>query len=93
MFTIGQVAEQAGVAASAIRYYEREGLLPEPERIGGQRRYNEDAVRRLEVIGVAKRAGFSLDDVACCSTRATVASPPTPRFVSSPSASCPRSMP
>ena len=63
MFTIGQVAEQAGVAASAIRYYEREGLLPEPERIGGQRRYSEDAVRRLEVIGVAKRAGFSLDDV------------------------------
>jgi len=60
---IGQVAERAGVAASAIRYYEREGLLPPPERVSGQRRYTEDVVRRLEVIGVAKRAGFALDDV------------------------------
>ena len=61
--TIGQVAAEAGVAASAIRYYEREGLLPTPERVSGQRRYGEDTLRRLEVIGVAKRAGFSLDDV------------------------------
>jgi MerR family transcriptional regulator, redox-sensitive transcriptional activator SoxR len=62
-FTIGQIATEAGVAASAIRYYEREGLLPTPERTSGQRRYTEDALRRLEVIGIAKRAGFSLDDI------------------------------
>ena len=62
-YTIGQVAAEAGVAASAIRYYEREGVLPIPERVSGQRRYTEDTLRRLEVIGVAKRAGFSLDDV------------------------------
>jgi MerR family transcriptional regulator, redox-sensitive transcriptional activator SoxR len=61
--TIGQIAAEAGVAASAIRYYEREGLLPPPERVSGQRRYGEDTLGRLEVIGVAKRAGFSLDDV------------------------------
>jgi DNA-binding transcriptional MerR regulator len=61
--TIGQVAAEAGVAASAIRYYEREGLLPPPQRVSGQRRYGTDAVRRLEVIGVAKRAGFALEDV------------------------------
>jgi MerR family redox-sensitive transcriptional activator SoxR len=60
--TIGQVASRAGVKASAIRYYERIGLLPEPERVSGQRRYDERTVRRLEVIAVAKRAGLTLDD-------------------------------
>jgi len=60
--TIGQVAEKAGVNSSAIRYYERVGVLPEPERRSGQRRYGEETVRRLGVIDVAKRAGFTLDD-------------------------------
>lgn len=61
--SIGEVAGRAGVATSAIRFYERRGLLAVPERAGGQRRYHEDAVRRLEVIEIAKRAGFSLDEV------------------------------
>jgi len=60
--TIGQVATSAGINASAIRYYERVGLLPEPERRSGQRRYTQETVRRLGVIDVAKRAGFTLDD-------------------------------
>ena len=60
--TIGQVAERAGLNTSAIRFYERQGLLPKPARSGGQRRYDEDALRRLQVIDIAKRAGFSLDD-------------------------------
>ena len=60
--TIGQLARQAGLNASAIRYYESVGLLPEPERAGGQRRYRADTLRRLQVIDVAKRAGFSLDE-------------------------------
>jgi MerR family transcriptional regulator, redox-sensitive transcriptional activator SoxR len=60
--TIGEVAARAGLNTSAIRYYERVGLLPEPERRGGQRRYFEVTVRRLGVIDVAKRAGFTLDD-------------------------------
>jgi MerR family redox-sensitive transcriptional activator SoxR len=61
--TIGQVAKRAGLNSSAIRYYEAKGLLPEPARIGGQRRYGEDTLARLGVIDVAKRAGFSLDDI------------------------------
>jgi MerR family redox-sensitive transcriptional activator SoxR len=61
-FTIGQIAAEAGVATSAIRYYEREGVLPEPARVSGQRRYGPDAVKRLEVLEVAKRAGFSLHE-------------------------------
>jgi MerR family redox-sensitive transcriptional activator SoxR len=60
--TIGQVARRAGMRASAIRYYESVGLLPEPPRERGQRRYGGDTLRRLEVIDVAKRAGFSLDE-------------------------------
>jgi MerR family redox-sensitive transcriptional activator SoxR len=62
MLTIGQLAERFGLETSAIRYYERVGVLPEPEREYGHCRYGPDAVRRLEVIDVAKRAGFSLDE-------------------------------
>jgi MerR family transcriptional regulator, redox-sensitive transcriptional activator SoxR len=61
--TIGQVAAEAGVASSAIRYYERVGVLPEPERVSGQRRYGHDAVERLGIVDTAQRAGFSLDEI------------------------------
>lgn len=61
--TIGQVARRAGVASSSIRYYESIGLLPEADRESGQRRYDEDVVRRLEMIAVAQRAGFSLREI------------------------------
>lgn len=61
--TIGQVAVTAGVNPSAIRYYERHGLLPEPHRVGGQRRYDDSILRRLSMLDVAKQAGFSLDEV------------------------------
>ena len=60
--TIGQVARRAGLKTSAIRYYESVGLLPEAPRESGQRRYGDDTLRRLRVIDVAKRAGFSLDE-------------------------------
>ncbi len=60
--TIGEVASLVGLRTSAIRYYESIGVLPEPDREGGQRRYTKETVRRLQVIDIAKRAGFSLDD-------------------------------
>jgi MerR family redox-sensitive transcriptional activator SoxR len=60
---IGEVAERARVRVSAIRFYERRGLLPEPERLGGQRRYTDEVVQRLGVIEAAKQAGFSLEEV------------------------------
>jgi MerR family redox-sensitive transcriptional activator SoxR len=60
--TIGQLAQRFGLNTSAIRYYEREGVLPEAARVSGQRRYGPDAVKRLEVLEVAKRAGFTLDE-------------------------------
>lgn len=60
--TIGQLARRFDLNTSAIRYYEANGILPEPARESGQRRYGPDAVRRMEVLDVAKRAGFTLDD-------------------------------
>lgn len=64
VLTIGEVAKAAGVNASAVRYYERVGVLPEPERSGGQRRYGPDAVDRLHTIHAAQQAGFSLAEIA-----------------------------
>ena len=61
--TIGEVANRAGLNVSAIRYYEAEGLLPAPPRVAGPRRYGDETLSRLRVIDVAKRAGFSLDDI------------------------------
>jgi MerR family redox-sensitive transcriptional activator SoxR len=61
--TIGQVAAHAEVRTSTIRYYESIGVLPEPERQAGQRRYTIDVLRRLAVIDIAQRAGFSLDEI------------------------------
>src|ERR1700736_5359684 len=61
--TIGEVARRAGLRASAIRYYEKIGLLPETQRIGGQRRYEPDVVNYLAVIDVAKAAGFRVDEI------------------------------
>jgi MerR family transcriptional regulator, redox-sensitive transcriptional activator SoxR len=60
---IGEVARRAGIRPSAIRYYESIGLLPEPARIAGRRRYTAEIVRTLSIIGAAQRAGLSLDDV------------------------------
>lgn len=62
--TIGEVARQAGVAASTIRYYESIALLPAPARRGGQRRYDAAILERLSFIAVAQRLGFSLAEIA-----------------------------
>lgn len=61
--TIGEVARRAGVATSSIRYYERIGLLPEPDRLGGQRRYDPEILGKLGFIGVAQSAGFKLREI------------------------------
>lgn len=62
--TIGQVAARAEVAPSAVRYYERRGLLAPDARQSGQRRYSETSLRRLVFIGMLQDAGLSLDDIA-----------------------------
>ncbi|MGH3459298.1 MerR family transcriptional regulator [Aeromicrobium sp.] len=61
--TIGEVARRAGVATSSIRYYERIGVLPAPERRSGQRRYDAHVLGKLGFIGVAQSAGFTLREI------------------------------
>ena len=61
--TIGEVARRTGVATSALRYYEDAGILPAPERVNGRRRYGPDAVRVVEVVRFAQRAGFSHTEI------------------------------
>jgi len=61
--TIGEVAHRTGLRASAIRYYEKIGLLPKTQRVGGQRQYESGVLNYLAVIDVAKSAGFRIDEI------------------------------
>ena len=63
MLTIGEVSARANVAPSALRFYEREGLLGAVRTEGGQRRYHRDVLRRLAFIRAAQRVGLSLDEI------------------------------
>ena len=61
--SISEVARQAGVRPSALRYYESIGLLPEPPRVSGRRRYESGAVQRVAIIQTAQQAGFTLAEL------------------------------
>lgn len=60
---IGEVARRSGFAASALRYYEQQGLLPAVRSPGGQRRYPRSALRRLAFVRAAQNVGLSLEEV------------------------------
>ncbi len=63
--TIGAFAKAAGVNVETIRFYQRKGLLPEPDKpYGGIRRYGRAEVARLRFVKSAQRLGFSLDEIA-----------------------------
>jgi len=61
--TISEVARQVGLQPSAIRYYERIGILPPAQRISGQRRYDTTVLYRLAVIQWARQVGFTLEEI------------------------------
>jgi MerR family redox-sensitive transcriptional activator SoxR len=61
--SIGVVAERSGLAPSALRYYESEGLIQAHRSAGGQRRYERDVLRRLAFIRIAQRVGLTLDEI------------------------------
>ena len=61
--SIGEVAERTGVAVSALRYYEREGLLSTRRSDGGQRRFHRDSLRRIAFVRVAQRVGLTLEEI------------------------------
>ncbi|HUB70176.1 MAG TPA: redox-sensitive transcriptional activator SoxR [Acidimicrobiales bacterium] len=63
MLSIGEVAERAGVATSALRFYERQGLISSQRTSGGQRRYRREVLRRVAFVRAAERVGLSLAEV------------------------------
>jgi MerR family transcriptional regulator, redox-sensitive transcriptional activator SoxR len=63
LLTVSDVAERSGFAPSALRYYEREGLIQATRTSGNQRRYQRNVLRRLAFIRAARNVGLSLDEV------------------------------
>jgi MerR family transcriptional regulator, redox-sensitive transcriptional activator SoxR len=61
--TIGELAKGAGIAPSAIRFYEKAGLLKAPARVNGRRIYSEGAAHQLVLIRFAKANGFTLPEI------------------------------
>jgi len=61
--TIGALSARAGVATSALRFYESEGLIHATRTAGGQRRYPRDALRRVSFIRVAQQVGLTLSEI------------------------------
>ncbi|MEJ7585577.1 MAG: redox-sensitive transcriptional activator SoxR [Acidimicrobiales bacterium] len=63
LLTIGAMAERTGVAPSALRFYEAEGLIHSSRSEGGQRRYERSTVRRVSFIRVAQQVGLTLEEI------------------------------
>lgn len=61
--SIGQIAARAGVAPSALRYYESLGLITSTRTTGDRRRYQRAVLRRIAVIRAAQRVGLTLEDI------------------------------
>jgi len=61
--SVGQVAERSGVAASALRFYERQGLISSDRTAGNQRRYHGDVLCRVAMIRACQRVGLSIADI------------------------------
>ncbi|MCF2531837.1 redox-sensitive transcriptional activator SoxR [Yinghuangia soli] len=74
LLTVSEVAKRSGFAASALRFYEREGLIGALRTSGGQRRYERHVLRRLAFIRAARHVGLSLDEI-----RAALATLPASR--------------
>jgi MerR family redox-sensitive transcriptional activator SoxR len=60
---IGALSERTGVAPSALRFYEAEGLITSTRTEGGQRRYAREVIRRVSFIRIAQQVGLSLDEI------------------------------
>jgi len=76
LLSIGDAARRAGVPASTLRYWERAGLLPAPQRVGGKRRYDTDDLRQLDLLVLAKQLGFSLAEVRVILAGISASEPP-----------------
>jgi MerR family redox-sensitive transcriptional activator SoxR len=63
LLTVGELARRSGFTASAIRFYDKEGLITASRTAGGQRRFERNTLRRLAFIRAARNVGLSLDEV------------------------------
>ncbi|MFG2048744.1 MerR family transcriptional regulator [Micromonospora sp. NPDC048935] len=61
--TVGEVARESGVSGSAVRFYERQGLIAAARTSGNQRRFDSDAACRIRVARVAQRVGLTVNDI------------------------------
>ena len=77
---IGELARITGLAPSAIRYYEKAGLLSKPVRVGNQRRYGPAALGRLRIVLLARDAGFTIAETRTFLTGFSPATPPSARW-------------
>ena len=75
--SVGEVAERSGFAPSAIRYYEREGLISAERSDGGQRRFERGVLRRLAFIAAARHVGLTLDEIRSSLSRLPRSRTPT----------------
>ncbi|TQF67186.1 redox-sensitive transcriptional activator SoxR [Rhodococcus spelaei] len=64
LLTVGEVTRRSGLAASALRYYESEGLIESSRTSGNQRRYQRSVLRRIAFIRAARSIGLSLEEIA-----------------------------
>jgi MerR family transcriptional regulator, redox-sensitive transcriptional activator SoxR len=77
--SIGEVARRMGLRPSAIRYYERLGLIPKAPRLSGRRRYDERVLERLAMVRFAQHVGFSIAEIKVL-LRGVEGRPPTERW-------------
>ena len=63
LLTVSEVAQRAGLAPSAVRFYESEGMIPATRTSGGQRRFKRDVLRRLAFIRAAGNVGLTLEEI------------------------------
>ena len=78
--SIGQVARETGLNPSALRYYEKAGLLTAPPRRSRQRRYDEDVLGRIQLIRVALAAGFTIRETRVLLSGFSANVPPAERW-------------
>lgn len=64
MLAIGDLSERTGVAITALRYYDELGLVRPAARVGGQRRYDDSAVKQVGVVLFLRDVGFTLEEIA-----------------------------
>ena len=75
--TIGEAARLAEVPPSTLRYWETVGLLKAPARVGGKRRYDREGLQQIEMVALAKRAGFSLAEIRVILSGLSSKAPPS----------------